>query len=396
MRRIQPRLPHPRAGVRPRVLAAAVGTGAVVIALALQVPGGGAAAASPPGFNGEASAVFVKDLTVDGNPGGSGGLGVCDATAGVALTPNSLPAGCNLSTGSTPLGSADVLTETVTTSGDTLNGSATATSQLASIALLPAATTGQAADVLDATGLYAQATSRCPSDPSGATSASLGTLTVDGTEVIGPDGQVTLSGPPQSVDVVDRTDAYVATVTLRYQQFDPGSNSATAAAVAVIFPPDGALAATITGTVFISYATAQITCAVPPPTASFTPTPTPSPTATSSATPTVSPSATATPSDSPSATPTPSATASATPPGHNHTTPTPCPPTSQGMPCRSAASKCTSKTSCSAEQSGATPAGAHVEPPEVADYLAAAGFFTTVLFGTCARLLVRRRRRRAA
>ncbi len=154
------------------------------------------------------------------------------------------------------LGSVTIVTE----QANGVNETSTATSQIASVSILP---TGVPGGVLGATVLTANTGVDC----AGLTtlSSSLATLTIAGQTVpINPN--------PNTTTTVLSGGLTVATVTFNRQTYDAATNAAAADALVVNFPVTGTLATVIRGTITISHGNSDLTgCAT------TTPTPTPTP-----------------------------------------------------------------------------------------------------------------------
>ncbi len=202
--------------------------------------------------------VAVANITVaDQLVGGTGALPPAGGSVTAGPGTVTLPAG---------LGSVTIVTE----QANGVNEASTATSQIASVSILPTGLPGNL-PVLGATVLTANTGVDC----TGLTtlSSSLATLTIAGQTVpINPN-------PNTTTTVVNSSNLTIATVTFNRQTYNAATNAAAADALVVDFPTTGTLASVIRGTITISHGNSDLTgCA------STTPTPTPS-TPTGSATP---------------------------------------------------------------------------------------------------------------
>jgi hypothetical protein len=195
--------------------------------------------------------VAVANITVaDQLLGNTGALppGGGSVTSGPGTV--TLPAG---------LGSVTIVTE----QANGVNETSTATSQIASVSILPGGVTG-GASVLGATVLTANTGVNCAGLAT--LSSSLATLTIAGQTVpINPN-------PNTTTTVLATGGLTIATVTFNRQTYNSATNAAAADALVVDFPTTGTLASVIRGTITISHGNSDLTgCAT------TTPTPTPPP-----------------------------------------------------------------------------------------------------------------------
>jgi len=150
--------------------------------------------------------------------------------------------------GTGDLADATIVTEQSAASGRT----STSTSNVTSATILPGRGTA-GANVLSATVANASNSVNCGG--STANASSIATLTINGTAVTVP------AGVNQSVTVPGPGGTTLATVIFNQQSYDATKNLASASAAVVSFPAAGTLAAVITGTVTISHAESDLTCA---------------------------------------------------------------------------------------------------------------------------------------
>jgi len=225
--------------------------GAFVAALAAAIP----AQAQNVTYSGRAYAVgltgvAVANVTVsDQLVGDTGPLPGPGGTVSAGPGTVTLPAG---------LGSVTIVTEQATGANEASN----ATSQIASVSLLPTGLPG-GGGLLSATVLTANTGVGCAGLAT--LSSSLASLTIAGQTVpINPN-------PNTTTTVLGTGGLTIATVGFNRQSYNAATNAADADALVVTFPTTGALATVIRGTIIISHADSALSgCATP------TPTPTPS------------------------------------------------------------------------------------------------------------------------
>ncbi len=220
------------------------------------------AQAQPFDYSGRAYAIGTNALRVVGIPIGNETLG----------DSGQLPvAGGSVSYGGpNPVVIDGFLSATVTLEQATgAAGLSSATSQIAAVTV---------AGILDATVLTANTAVNCGGPTT--LSSSVATLTIAGASVPVP----ILTTPNSTYTVVNAAGLTIATIVFNRQAYDPATNKASADALVVNFPLNGPLSNVISGTLILSHAESDLTCAA-------TPTPTPTPTATATPAPTPTPTA---------------------------------------------------------------------------------------------------------